>query len=142
MLFNLIKKQPGTALMVIDNVVDNLPFIVRRDHRMVAAFAKKSAAVEWAEIRSYNDESKFTVHTAAEVIIAYQDGNRCFQQDCHRITILIVSIDLTLTLLCGGSGPCGEVGIANPQSGWWRRSMPTPLTCWRQGSTRRLPVSG
>ena len=74
MPFNLIKKQPGTALMVIDNVVDNLPFIVRRDHRMVAAFAKKSAAIDWAEIRSYNDESKFTVHTAAEVIIAYQDG--------------------------------------------------------------------
>jgi hypothetical protein len=75
MPFNLIKKQPGTALMVIDNVVDNLPFIVRRDHRMVAAFAKKSAAIDWAEIRSYNDESKFTVHTAAEVIIAYQDGD-------------------------------------------------------------------
>ena len=74
MPFNLIKKQPGTALMVIDNVVDNLPFIVRRDHRMVAAFAKKSAAIDWAEIRSYNDKSKFTVHTAAEVIIAYQDG--------------------------------------------------------------------
>lgn len=26
-----------TALMVVDDVVDNLPFIVRRDHRIVAA---------------------------------------------------------------------------------------------------------
>jgi hypothetical protein len=25
-------------------------------------------------MRSFNDESRFTVHTAAEVIVAYQDG--------------------------------------------------------------------
>ena len=25
-------------------------------------------------MRSWNDESRFTVHTAADVIVAYQDG--------------------------------------------------------------------
>jgi hypothetical protein len=64
----------GTALIPVDGVVDNLPFIVRRDHRIVAAFARKTAAEEWAQMRSFNDESKFTVHTAQEVIATYQDG--------------------------------------------------------------------
>lgn len=68
------RKPTGTALMVIDDIVDNLPFIVRRDHRIVAAFARKSAAEDWAQGRSYNDESRFTVHTAAEVVMVYQDG--------------------------------------------------------------------
>jgi hypothetical protein len=63
-----------TALMVVDDVVDNLPFIVRRDHRIVAAFARKMAAEDWAQMRSWTDESRFTVHTAQEVIAAYQDG--------------------------------------------------------------------
>lgn len=61
MAFNRLKKQPGTALMLVDDVVDNLPFIVRRDHRIVAAFARKQAAIEWAEMRSLYDESRFTV---------------------------------------------------------------------------------
>jgi len=73
-MFGSIKKSPGTALMAVDDVVDNLPFVVRRDHRMVAAFARKAAAIDWAELRSFNDESRFTVHTAAEVIDAFQDG--------------------------------------------------------------------
>ena len=30
--------------------------------------------VDWAELRSLNDESRFTVHTAQEVIAAYQYG--------------------------------------------------------------------
>ena len=60
--------------MPVDDVVGNLPFIVRRDHRIVAAFARKAVAVEWAELRSFNDESKFTVHTAAEVLFVFQDG--------------------------------------------------------------------
>jgi hypothetical protein len=64
----------GTALIPVDDVVDNLPFIVRRDHRIVAAFARKEVAIEWAELRSFNDESRFTVHTAQEVIAAYQYG--------------------------------------------------------------------
>jgi hypothetical protein len=72
--FKLIKKEPSTALIPVDDVVDNLPFIVRRDHRIVAAFAKKTLAEDWAQMRSYNDESRFTVHTASEVIIVYQDG--------------------------------------------------------------------
>ena len=66
--------KPSTGLIAIDDVVDNPPFIVRRDHRIVAAFAKKTHALEWAEIRSWNDESRFAVHTANEVINAYQDG--------------------------------------------------------------------
>jgi hypothetical protein len=73
-MFNRIKKPTGTALMLVDDLVDNLPFVVRRDHRIVAAFARKAAAIEWAELRSINDESRFTVHTAAEVIGAWQDG--------------------------------------------------------------------
>jgi hypothetical protein len=58
----------------IDDVIAALPFIVRRDHRIVAAFARKIAAEEWAQCRSWNDESRFTVHTAAEAIMVYQDG--------------------------------------------------------------------
>jgi hypothetical protein len=69
-----MKPKPGTALVPIDDVVGNLPFIVRRDHRIVAAFARKATAEEWAQCRSWNDESRFTVHTAAEVLFAFQDG--------------------------------------------------------------------
>jgi hypothetical protein len=46
-------------------VVDNLPFIVRRDHHIVAGVARKQPTIDWAELRSFNDESRFTVHTAA-----------------------------------------------------------------------------
>ena len=73
-MFNLIKKEPSRALVPVDDVVGNLPFIVRRDHRIVAAFAKKTLAEEWAQVRSWNDESRFTVHTAAEVLFVLQDG--------------------------------------------------------------------
>ena len=76
-----MKPKTGTALIAIDDVVDNLPFIVRRDHRMVAAFAKKAHALDWAEMRSFNDESRFTVHTAKEVINAYQDGKAEIEDD-------------------------------------------------------------
>jgi len=31
-------------------------------------------AEDWAQLRSFNDESRFTVHTAAEVISVWQDG--------------------------------------------------------------------
>ena len=30
----------------------------------------------WAEMRSFSDESPFTVHTAVEMIGAYQDGEK------------------------------------------------------------------
>ena len=40
----------------------------------MAAFARKAAAEEWAQMRSYNDESRFTVHTADEVLFVLQDG--------------------------------------------------------------------
>ena len=70
----LPKKEPGRELVPLDDVFGNLPFIVRRDHRIVAAFAKKALAEDWAQLRSFNDESRFTVPTASEVIVAYQDG--------------------------------------------------------------------
>jgi hypothetical protein len=35
---------------------------------------RKQAAIDWAELRSFNDESRFTVHTAAEVLFVFQDG--------------------------------------------------------------------
>ena len=60
--------------MLIDNVVANLQFIVRRDHRIVAAFARKMAAEDWAQHRSWNGESRFTVHTETEMIGAWQDS--------------------------------------------------------------------
>jgi hypothetical protein len=40
----------------------------------VPAFAKKVLAEEWAQMRSFNDESRFTAHTAAEVLFVFQDG--------------------------------------------------------------------
>jgi hypothetical protein len=58
--------------MVVDDIVDNLPFIVRRDHRIVAAFARKTAAEDWARDRSWSDESRFTVHTRRSAV--RQDG--------------------------------------------------------------------
>ena len=74
MVFNLIRKEPGRELVWVDDVVGNLPFVVRRDHRIVAGFAKKALAEEWAQMRSFNDESRFTVHTAVEVLFVFQDG--------------------------------------------------------------------
>jgi hypothetical protein len=74
MAFNLTRKEPSRELVPVDDVIAALPFIVRRDHRIVAAFARKAAAIDWAELRSFNDESRFTVHTAAEVLFVFQDG--------------------------------------------------------------------
>jgi len=39
-MFKSIKKDPGRELMPIDEVVGNLPFIVRRDHRIVGVRQK------------------------------------------------------------------------------------------------------
>ena len=50
------KKEPSRELVLVDDVIGNLPFIVRRDHRIVAAFARKQAAPDWSELRSFNDE--------------------------------------------------------------------------------------
>jgi hypothetical protein len=69
----LPKKELGRELVPLDDVVGNLPFIVRRGHRIVAAFACKETAEEWAQMRSWSDESRFTVHTATEVFV-FQDG--------------------------------------------------------------------
>ena len=43
-MFNRIKREPSRELVPVDDVVGNLPFIVRRDHRIVAGFAKKMLA--------------------------------------------------------------------------------------------------
>ena len=75
-MFNLIKKDLSRALVPVDDVAGNLPFIVRRDHRIVAAFAKKAAAEDWVQMRSFNDESRFTVYTASEVLFAFRDGEQ------------------------------------------------------------------
>ena len=69
--WSIAKKEPSRELVLVDDVIGNLPFIVRRDHRIVAAKAGGSGL---SELRSFNDESRFTVHTAAEVIDAFQDG--------------------------------------------------------------------
>ena len=37
----LPKKEPGRELVPLDDVIGNLPFIVRRDHRIVAAFFRE-----------------------------------------------------------------------------------------------------
>ena len=73
-MFTRIRKEPSCELVPIDDVVGNLPFVVRRDHRIVAAFARKALAEEWAQMRSWNDESRFTVHTASDVLFVFQDG--------------------------------------------------------------------
>ena len=44
------------------------------DQQIVAAFARKQPAIDWAELRSFNDESRFTVHTAEEIINVFQNG--------------------------------------------------------------------
>ena len=73
-MFTKTKPPLSRELVPVDDVIGNLPYIVRRDHRIVAAFAKKTLAEEWAQVRSWNDESRFTVHTAAEVLFVLQDG--------------------------------------------------------------------
>ena len=68
------KKPTGTALIVVDDVVAACPYVVRRDNRIIATFARKALAEEFAQGRSWHDESRFVVHTASEVIVAYRDG--------------------------------------------------------------------
>ena len=69
-----MKTETGTDLMLVDGAIGGLPFIERRDHRIVAAFARLRAAQDWASDESYADESVFVVHTASEVLETYRDG--------------------------------------------------------------------
>ena len=69
-----MKTKTSTSLTVVSGVMDNLPFIVRRDRRTVATFARLRAAQDWASDKSYSDESVFVVHTASEVLETYRDG--------------------------------------------------------------------
>ena len=41
--------EPSRELVPIDDAIAALPFIVRRDHRIVATFARKATAEEWAQ---------------------------------------------------------------------------------------------
>ena len=68
------QKPPSRALVTVDDVVAACPYIVRRDNRIIATFAKKALAEEFAQGRSWNDESEFVVHTASEIIVSYRDG--------------------------------------------------------------------
>jgi hypothetical protein len=58
----------------IEEAVEELRYVVRRDARLAAAFAKKQHAEDYALMRSYNDESTFTVHTATAILFVYRDG--------------------------------------------------------------------
>ena len=62
----------STALVPIDDDVDNLPFIVRfATAPSLRRSPGRQRRSKGAEMRSWNDESRFTVHTAADVIVAY-----------------------------------------------------------------------
>ena len=65
---------PAAPQVPVEEAVESLPYLVRRDTRLAAAFARKEQAIEWAELRSYNDESKFTVHTERAILAVYRDG--------------------------------------------------------------------
>jgi len=70
-----VPAMPAQRPIPVEDAAEHLPYIVRRDSKLAAAFARKELAIEWAELRSYNDESDFTVHTATAVIAVYRNGN-------------------------------------------------------------------
>ena len=72
----LAKKVPGGELMVIDDVVANLPFIICRDHRIMAAIARKQPAIDWAQLRSFNDEPRFTCIRPKRSLTSFRTGKR------------------------------------------------------------------
>jgi hypothetical protein len=74
-LLGRISPQPKAPQMPVEEASEVLPYIVRRDAKLAAAFARKDHAEEYAQTRSYNDESSFTVHTATAVIAVYRDGD-------------------------------------------------------------------
>ena len=67
MVFNRVKKIPGTALIPVDDVIDNLPFIVLGIIASCTVRQAKSRP-DWASERSYMDESRFTIHTTDKVV--------------------------------------------------------------------------
>jgi len=68
-------RMPATAG---DDVVLACPYIVRKGRQIVAAFATRSDAANWAkEISDFKDtESTFIIHTAAEIIAGYRNGSQ------------------------------------------------------------------
>jgi hypothetical protein len=51
LMFNSMKKSPGTALLVVDVVIKKLPLIVCSDQRIVAALARQLDAQHFGLIR-------------------------------------------------------------------------------------------
>jgi hypothetical protein len=66
--------QPQDRQIPVEEAAEDLPYLVRRDSRLAAAFFRKDHAVEWAEMRSYGDESRFAVHTERAVLAIFKDG--------------------------------------------------------------------
>jgi hypothetical protein len=46
-LFATTRPEPSRALVLVDDVVAACPYIVRRDERIIATFAKKALAEEF-----------------------------------------------------------------------------------------------
>ena len=67
------KKEPSGELVPVDDRLGP-PYIVRRDRRIVSALRKSKRPSTGDELRSFNNELKCVVHTANEVVDAFQDG--------------------------------------------------------------------
>jgi hypothetical protein len=66
---------PSNRSIPVEEAAEVLPYVVRRDNKLSAAFAKKEHAEDYARDRSYSDESTFVVHTATAVLYVYRDGD-------------------------------------------------------------------
>jgi hypothetical protein len=60
-----------------DDVIAACPYVVRRGRQIVATFANKSDAGNWARAYSnYRDTGNtFIIHTASEILAGYRDGD-------------------------------------------------------------------
>ena len=69
------QQQSGSQQM--PQAAEALPYLVRRGRQLVAAFAQKSEANNWArDFSNYRDsESTFYIHTAGEILSAFRDGS-------------------------------------------------------------------
>lgn len=66
---------PAVRQLPVEEAAEVLPYVVRRDTRLVAAFANRQQAEDFAVYRSMGDESEFVVHTATAVLAVYRDGD-------------------------------------------------------------------
>jgi hypothetical protein len=67
---------PNGTAMVPEVVEEPLRYSVRRGRVLVATFAQRSDAGNWARDFSNIRDTKsiFVIHTAEEILCAYQDG--------------------------------------------------------------------